>query len=112
MKFAVIETGGKQYKISAGDKIKVERLSSKGGSASSGKAEEGSVFVFDKVLLKAEGEKVEVGTPYLTGEKVEAKVLNQGRDEKKLIFRYHSKTRYRKRKGHRQPYTELQIMNV
>lgn len=101
-KFAVIETGGKQYKVSAGQRLKVEKL----------KAETGSSFVFDKVLLKAGGEKVEVGMPYLSGEKVEAKVLNQGRDKKKIVFRYHSKTRYRKKKGHRQPHTELEITRV
>ncbi|MBI3589692.1 MAG: 50S ribosomal protein L21 [Candidatus Liptonbacteria bacterium] len=100
--FSVIETGGKQYKVSVGDKLKVERL----------KAETGGALIFDKVLLKADGDRVEVGTPYLSGEKVEAKVLNQGRDKKKIIFRYHSKTRYRKKKGHRQPYTELEITKI
>lgn len=101
-KFSVIETGGKQYKVSAGDKLKVEKLS----------VEAGGAFMFDKVLLKADGDRVEVGMPYLSGEKVEAKVLNQGRDKKKIVFRYHSKTRYRKKKGHRQPFTEVEIAKV
>lgn len=102
MKFSVIETGGKQYKVSVGDKIRVEKL----------KAEEGGDFIFDKVLLTVDGDRVEIGAPYVAGAKIEAKVLGQGRDEKKLIFRYHSKTRYRKKKGHKQPHTELEIVKV
>lgn len=102
MKFAIIESGGKQYKVSAGEKLKVEKLLVK----------EGESFVFDKVLLQVDGDRVEVGTPYLSGEKVEAKILNQGRDKKKIVFRYHSKTRYRKKKGHRQPYTEVEISKI
>lgn len=102
MNFVIIETGGKQYKVSVGQKLKVEKL----------KAEIGGSVVFDKVLLKVDGDNVQVGTPYLSREKVEAKVLNQGRDKKKIIFRYHSKTRYRKKKGHRQPYTEVEISKI
>ncbi|TSC82204.1 MAG: large subunit ribosomal protein L21 [Parcubacteria group bacterium Gr01-1014_20] len=100
-KFAIIETGGKQYRVSAGDKLKVEKL----------KTEDGGSLVFD-ALLKVDGDKVEIGTPHLVGGKVEAKVLGQGRGEKKIIFRYHSKTRYRKKKGHRQPFTELEITKI
>jgi large subunit ribosomal protein L21 len=100
---AIIETGGKQYKVQVGDKIKVEKLN----------AEEGSNFVFDKVLLKAKGdENVLVGNPYLKNEKVEAKVLKHGRERKKIVFKYHSKTRYRKKKGHRQNYTVVEITNI
>lgn len=102
MKFAIIETGGKQYKISPSQKLKVEKLN----------AEEGAAFVFDKVLLVADGDKVEIGTPYVKGAKVEAKILKQGRDKKKIVFRYHSKTRYRKKKGHRQHFTETQIGKI
>ncbi len=101
-KFAVIETGGKQYKVSPGDKIKIEKISGK----------EGEDVHFDKVLLKADGASVEVGAPYLTGAKVEATVLRQARDKKKIVFRYHSKTRYRKKKGHRQHFTEVQIEKI
>jgi len=101
-KFAVIETGGKQYRVSAGQKIKVEKL----------KAEEGASFSFDKVLLTADGEKVALGTPFIEGEKVSAKVVKQARERKKIVFRYHSKTRYRKKKGHRQSYTEVEIIKV
>lgn len=102
MKFTVIETGGKQYKVSAGQKIKVEKI----------KAESGNNFVFDKVLLVADGEKVDIGTPYVSGAAVEGKVLKQARDKKKIVFRYHSKTRYRKTKGHRQSYTEIEISKI
>ena len=101
-KFAIIETGGKQYKVSAGQKVKVERLN----------ATEGGSFAFDKVLLRADGEKVEVGTPYLSNTKVEAKVLREGRNRKKIVFKYHSKTRQRKKKGHRQHFTEIEIIRV
>lgn len=102
-KFAVIETGGKQYKVSAGQKIKIEKLD----------AEVGSKISFDKVLLIAEADKLEsLGTPNISGAKVEAKVVDQARDKKKIVFKYHSKTRYRKTKGHRQPYTEVEIESI
>ncbi len=100
--FVVIETGGKQYKISAGEKIKVEKLDVAAGAD----------FVFDKVLLRADGEKVEIGAPYVAGAKVEVKVLRQTRDSKKIVFKYHSKTRQRKKKGHRQNFTELEITKL
>lgn len=101
-KFAIIETGGKQYRVAAGDKVRVEKLNAKDGES----------FAFDKVLLVAEGDKVEIGTPHVSGAKVEAKVLRQARDKKKIVFKYHSKTRYRKKKGHRQPFTEVEIIGV
>lgn len=101
-KFSIIETGGKQYKVSAGQKIKVEKLN----------ASEGEKFLFDKVLLRVDGEKVEVGMPYISGANVEAKVLRHGRERKKIVFKYHSKTRYHKKKGHRQNYTEVEITSV
>ena len=100
--FAVIQTGGKQYKVAAGDKIKVEKL----------EAKEGDSLVFDKVLLTADGDNVQVGVPYVGGAKVDAKILKQGRHDKIIVFKYHSKTRYRKKKGHRQDYTEVEIMGI
>ena len=100
--FAIIETGGKQYKVVAGEKFKVEKLN----------AEAGSNFSFDKVLMVADGEDAKIGTPYVAGAKVEGKVLRQGRAKKLIVFRYHSKTRYRKKKGHRQPFTEVQITKI
>ncbi len=98
--FAIIETGWKQYKVVSGIKLKVERLP----------IGENGIVVFDKVLLRSVGGAVEVGTPYLVGATVEGKFIEDGRGEKKIIFKYHSKTRQRKKKGHRQGYTEVQIV--
>ena len=98
--FTIIETGGKQYKVSSGQKLKVEKLAV---------AAEGGAVVFDKVLLRASGDKVEIGTPYIAGAKVEAKLVGQLRDRKVIVFKYHSKTRYRKKKGHRQELSEVQV---
>jgi large subunit ribosomal protein L21 len=100
--FAVIETGGKQYKVSAGEKIKVEKLS----------AEAGDSFVFDKVLLISDKGKTQFGAPHIKGAKVEAKVLEQARNKKQIVFRYHPKTRYRKKKGHRQYFTKLEVTKI
>lgn len=100
--FAVVETGGKQYKVSPGQKLKVEKLDARAGAN----------LILDKVLLVADGEDVKVGTPYVAGAKVETKVLSQGRHDKKIVFKYHSKTRYKKKKGHRQQYTELEVVSV
>jgi len=100
--FAVIETGGKQYRVSEGDKIKVEKLD----------ATDGSSFVFDKVLMIAEGDKVNVGKPYIKSGKVEAKILRNGRHKKIIIFKFKPKKRYRKKAGHRQPFTEIQITKI
>jgi large subunit ribosomal protein L21 len=99
MKFAVIETGGKQYRVSSGQKLKIEKLDAKPGES----------VVFDKVLLTADGDIVKIGAPYISGVKAEGKVVRQGRDKKKIVFRYHSKTRYRKMAGHRQHFTEVEI---
>jgi len=99
--FSVIETGGKQCLISPGQKIKIEKIKT---------AQEGDEISFDKVLLLTnEKGEVKIGTPYLKNEKVEAKVLKSGRGRKIIVFRYHSKTRYKKKKGHRQEYMEVEI---
>ncbi|MDO8504693.1 MAG: 50S ribosomal protein L21 [Candidatus Liptonbacteria bacterium] len=98
--FSVIATGGKQYKVASGEKVRIEKI----------EAEVGGTVKFDKVLLKVNGDTVEVGMPHIAGAVVEAKVLDQGRERKKLIFKYHSKTRYRKRRGHRQMFTEVEIV--
>lgn len=100
--FAIVETGGKQYKVEPGQKLKVEKL----------EAETGTALSLDKVLLVADGEAVKVGAPYVSGARVEAKVLKQGKEDTKIVFKYHSKTRYRKKKGHRQLYTELEVVSV
>ena len=100
--FAVIETGGKQYRVAPGQKLIVEKLI----------AEAAENFVLDKVLLIADEEDVKIGAPYVEGAKVEAKVLKQGKERTKIVFKYHSKTRYRKKKGHRQRFTELEIISI
>lgn len=100
--FAVIQTGGKQYKVATGEKLKIEKL----------EASEGAVIYFDQVLLVVDGEKISIGTPTLTGARVEGKVLSQGRAKKKIVFKYHRKTRYHKKKGHRQPFSEVLITSI
>lgn len=102
MAFAVITTGGKQYKVSSGARIKVEKLD----------GEQGGSVSFDKVLLVADGAAVKIGAPYLPGARVEGGVMRQGRADKVIVFKYHSKTRYKKKKGHRQPFTEVQITKI
>lgn len=98
--FAVIKTGGKQYKVQEGDKLFIEKL-----------AADGQVD-FDQVLLIADGDKVTVGQPIVSGAKVSATILDHGKDDKKIVFRYKSKTRQHKKKGHRQPYTLVQINKI
>ncbi|MBI5147977.1 MAG: 50S ribosomal protein L21 [Parcubacteria group bacterium] len=100
--FAVIETGGKQYKVSSEQKIRVEKLN----------GEKSAAVVFDKVLLWADGEKIKIGAPYVEGAGVAGEILNQGRDKKKIVFKYHSKNRFRKKKGHRQNFTEVKIGKI
>lgn len=102
MSFAVIKTGGKQYRVSPGKKLKIEKL----------KAEEGTQVHFDKVLLVVDGANVAIGTPTVKDAKVEATVVKQARDRKKIVFKYHAKARYKKKKGHRQPFTEVSITNI
>lgn len=100
MTFAIIKTGGKQYKVSEGDILSVEKIESKDGEV-----------VFDQVLLVVNGE-VKVGKPLVSGAKVSAKVLEEGKGKKKMVFRYKSKTRQHKKKGHRQPFTKVQITKI
>ena len=99
---AVIETGGKQYLVAPNDKLVIEKL----------EVEAGNNVTFDKVLLVADGDKVNVGKPYLTGSKVVAKVLSQGRGEKLTVFKYRAKSRYRRKTGHRQDQTVVQIESI
>lgn len=101
MKLAVIKTGGKQYIVKEGDKLKVEKII----------ASEGDNFDFDKVLLVADKE-VNIGVPLVEGAKVTAKVLKQGRTKKIVVFHYHSKTRYKKKAGHRQHFTEVEVKEI
>lgn len=100
MNFAVIQTGGKQYKVSAGDILSVEKISGH---------KEGDKIVFDKVLLTDDGASTKVGTPYVSGAKVSATILEEGRGEKKLVVKYMPKSRYFKKNGHRQPFMKVKI---
>lgn len=102
MSFAVIKTGGKQYRVEPGQKLKIEKLTPN---------EDGSI-IFNAVLMKEEGETVTIGTPYVAGATVEAKLVKQGKAKKVIVFRYHAKTRYKKKKGHRQPFTEIEITAI
>jgi large subunit ribosomal protein L21 len=100
--YAVIKTGGKQYRVSAGEKLKVESLT----------AEVGSEVTLDQVLMVGEGENVKVGSPLLAGASVKATVLAHGRGEKVRIFKMRRRKHYRKSQGHRQNYTEIQIGTI
>jgi len=98
--FSIIETGGKQYKVKEGDKIKVEKLD----------GEAGTEVIFDKVLLKVSDEdNVEIGQPYLKDVKVIGEITNQGRNKKLIVYKYKPKKRERTKKGHRQMFTEILI---
>ncbi|MDP3975050.1 MAG: 50S ribosomal protein L21 [Candidatus Jorgensenbacteria bacterium] len=101
-RFAIIETGGKQYQVTEGQKLMIEKLPEGKGSA----------ITFANVLLVADGEKVEVGVPYVKGAGVAARVVEEGRGDRKIVFRYHSKTRYRKFKTHRQRFTKVEITKI
>ena len=95
---AVIKTGGKQYLVQPGDKIKVEKLEKK----------EGETFSFTDVLLVEKNKKVEIGNPLVKAE-VEAKVLSHGKGDKIIVFKYKSKKRFKVKRGHRQPFTLVEI---
>lgn len=100
--YAVIKTGGKQYRVSEGQTLKVERL----------EAEEGDAVAFDQVLMIADGERVQVGAPYVAGARVTATVKSQGRGPKILIVKFRRRKHYRKTQGHRQSFTELRIGGI
>ena len=100
--FAVIKTGGKQYLVSPGDKIKIEKID---------KAE-GKEIIFDQVLLLQKGKAIKIGAPLVKDAKVKAKVMKQDRDKKIIIFKYKAKKRYQKKMGHRQPFTEVEILKI
>ena len=96
---AIIETGGKQYKVAEGDTLFIEKLS----------AEAGESVVFDKVLAVLDGDKATFGAPVVEGAKVNASVVKNGKGKKITIFKYNPKKGYRRRQGHRQPYTKVTI---
>lgn len=102
MKLAVIKTGGKQYKVSEGQVLNVEKIDKKTGTS----------VIFDKVLLYSDGKTTEIGHPYLKDVKVSAKVLEQKKDKKITVIKFKSKTRYRRKRGHRQFITKIRIEKI
>ena len=100
--YAIIETGGKQYKVENGDRVVVEKLN----------VADGEAVVFDKVLVLADEAGVKVGTPYVEGVKVEGTAVETGKGKKVVIFKYKAKKDYRKKQGHRQPYTMVEINSI
>ncbi|MBP9712695.1 MAG: 50S ribosomal protein L21 [Sterolibacterium sp.] len=100
--YAVIKTGGKQYRVAAGEKLKVEQIP----------ADVGAEITLDQVLMVGEGESVKIGTPLITGAKVTATVISHGRGPKIKIFKMRRRKHYQKHQGHRQNYTEIQISGI
>ena len=100
--FAVIRTGGKQYLVSRGDKIKIEKLD----------VPEGEEIIFKEILLLEKGKALKIGDPLVKGAKVTAKLLKQDRAKKIIILKYKAKKRYQVKKGHRQPFSEIEILKI
>ena len=100
--YAIIESCGKQYKVAEGDVVFFEKLD----------AEEGKKVTFDKVILVSEEGKVQVGNPYVKGIKVEGKVVSHGKAKKIIVFKMKAKKNYRRKQGHRQPYTKVEITSI
>ena len=100
--YAIIESCGKQYKVAQGDVVFFEKLD----------AEEGKKITFDKVILISEDGKVQVGNPYVKGVKVEGKVVSHGKAKKIIVFKMKPKKNYRRKQGHRQPYTKVEITGI
>ena len=100
--YAIIESCGRQYKVTEGDVVFFEKLD----------AEEGKKVTFDNVVLVSDDKKVEVGAPYVKGVKVEGKVVSHGKGKKILVYKYKAKKNYRRTQGHRQPYTKVEITSI
>ena len=100
--YAIIESCGKQYKVSEGDVVFFEKLDT----------EEGKKVTFKDVVLVSDDKKVQVGSPYVKGIKVEGKVVSHGKGKKILVFKYKAKKNYRRTQGHRQPYTKVEIKSI
>ncbi len=100
--YAIIVTGGKQYKVAEGDTLFVEKLD----------AEEGAAVTFDQVLMAGNGEDVKVGAPTVEGATVEAKVVKNGKAKKIYVYKMKRKKNYRRKKGHRQPFTKVEITKI
>ena len=101
-KIAIIETGGKQYVVTDGSVLTIEKVP----------AEKGVKITFDKVLLVDDGKEVRLGTPHVSGAKVTGELIKEGRDKKVTVIRYRQKSRYFKKKGHRQPYAKVKITTL
>ncbi|MBP7204597.1 MAG: 50S ribosomal protein L21 [Propionivibrio sp.] len=100
--YAVIKTGGKQYRVAAGEKLKIEQIP----------AEVGAEITLDQILMVGEGESVKIGAPLVSGASVKATVLSQGRHKKVTIFKMRRRKHYQKHQGHRQNYTEIRIDGI
>ena len=100
--FAIVKAGGKQYRVSTGDTVRVESLP----------ADQGDTITLDDVLMLSLDGNVEVGNPTINGATVEAEVVGKGRDKKVVILKFKAKTRYRRKNGHRQHYTDLRVTNI
>jgi large subunit ribosomal protein L21 len=104
MEFAVIKTGGKQYKVAKGDTLSIEKIK--------GEFAKGDKVSFDKVLLVDNGKETTIGTPYITGAKVGAEIVDIGRSRKVMVVKYKQKSRYLRRAGHRQPFFKVKITSI
>jgi len=102
MTHAIIETGGKQYRVKEGDVVFIEKLP--------GEADE--KIQFDRVLAVVDDDDVKIGTPFVKGAAVEASVIKNGKSKKIIVFKMHPKKGYRRKQGHRQPYTKVQIEKI
>ena len=100
---AVIRTGGKQYLVSPGQKVKIEKIKNK---------KEGQEVIFDEVLLLEKNKKLEIGDPFVKGAKVTGEILREGKGKKVIVFKYKPKTRYKVKRGHRQPFIEVEIKTI
>lgn len=104
MEIAVIATGGKQYRVSPGQTIMIEKIK--------GDHKKGDKVTFDKVLFVGDGDSATVGTPYISGAKVEAEIVEIGREQKVTVIKYKPKSRYFKKRGHRQPFFKVKIKTI
>lgn len=107
MEFAVIQTGGKQYKVSKGTVVSIEKLKTQGVEY-----KKGDKVSFDKVLLVDDGKNTTIGAPYITGAKVDGEIMVIGRAKKVMVLRYKQKSRYLKQNGHRQPFFQIKITSI
>lgn len=100
--YAIIETGGKQYKVEEGDTILIEKI----------EGNDGDLVRFDRILLVSNNEELKVGKPLVEGAAVEGTIVEQGKNKKVVIFKYKAKKDYRKKQGHRQPYTKVKVEKI